>query len=144
MLLVAFLLVNALNCHLLLVLASVVQGDAVNCNICHLYFAFLVSPAAPTAIAAHLLLIRRCGLTFPLKVFLLALPPPTTPLGTASANDSAKPFGGLFGCCCTAVEFPSIGGRRCWSKLFTPFDRSFAFLLMKRPTKDCFVFLRDP
>ena len=33
MLLVAFLLVNAPNCHLLLVLASVVQGDAVNCNI---------------------------------------------------------------------------------------------------------------
>jgi len=33
LLLVAFLLVNALNCHLSLVLASVVQGDAVNCNI---------------------------------------------------------------------------------------------------------------
>jgi len=32
LLLVAFLLVNALNCHLSLVLASVVQGDAVNCN----------------------------------------------------------------------------------------------------------------
>jgi len=32
MLLVAFLLVNAPNCHLSLVLASVVQGDAVNCN----------------------------------------------------------------------------------------------------------------
>jgi len=31
--LVAFLLVNAPNCHLSLVLASVVQGDAVNCNI---------------------------------------------------------------------------------------------------------------
>jgi len=31
-LLVAFLLVNAPNCHLSLVLASVVQGDAVNCN----------------------------------------------------------------------------------------------------------------
>jgi len=30
--LVAFLLVNAPNCHLSLVLASVVQGDAVNCN----------------------------------------------------------------------------------------------------------------
>jgi len=29
---VAFLLVNAPNCHLCLVLASVVQGDAVNCN----------------------------------------------------------------------------------------------------------------
>ena len=35
MLLVAFLLVNAPNCHLSLVLASVVQGDAVNCNTCH-------------------------------------------------------------------------------------------------------------
>ena len=35
MLLVAFLLVNAPNCHLSLVLASVVQGDAVNCNIRH-------------------------------------------------------------------------------------------------------------
>jgi len=33
MLLVAFLLVNAPNCHLSLVLASVVQGEAVNCNI---------------------------------------------------------------------------------------------------------------
>ena len=32
MLLVAFLLVNAPNYHLSLVLASVVQGDAVNCN----------------------------------------------------------------------------------------------------------------
>ena len=32
LLLVAFLLVNALNCHLSLVLALVVQGDAVNCN----------------------------------------------------------------------------------------------------------------
>jgi len=32
LLLVAFLLVNAPNCHLSLVLASVVQGDVVNCN----------------------------------------------------------------------------------------------------------------
>jgi len=32
LLLVAFRLVNAPNCHLSLVLASVVQGDAVNCN----------------------------------------------------------------------------------------------------------------
>jgi len=32
LLLVAFLLVNAPNCHLSFVLASVVQGDAVNCN----------------------------------------------------------------------------------------------------------------
>ena len=32
MLLVAFLFVNAPNYHLFLVLASVVQGDAVNCN----------------------------------------------------------------------------------------------------------------
>jgi len=32
LLLVAFLLVNAPNFHLSLVLASVVQGDAVNCN----------------------------------------------------------------------------------------------------------------
>jgi len=32
LLLVAFLLVNAPNCHLSLVLAYVVQGDAVNCN----------------------------------------------------------------------------------------------------------------
>jgi len=30
--LVAFLLFNAPNCHLSLVLASVVQGDVVNCN----------------------------------------------------------------------------------------------------------------
>jgi len=34
LLLVAFLLLNAPNCHLSLVLASVVQGDAVNCNSC--------------------------------------------------------------------------------------------------------------
>jgi len=33
LLLVAFLLINAPNCHLSLVLALVVQGDAVNCNI---------------------------------------------------------------------------------------------------------------
>jgi len=32
LLLVAVLLVNAPNCHLSLVLASVVQDDAVNCN----------------------------------------------------------------------------------------------------------------
>jgi len=32
LLLVAFLLVNAPNCHVSLVLASVVQDDAVNCN----------------------------------------------------------------------------------------------------------------
>jgi len=34
LLLVAFLLVSAPNCHHSLVLASVVQGDAVNCNRC--------------------------------------------------------------------------------------------------------------
>jgi len=89
-------------------------------------------------------LVRRRGLTFPLAAFLLAVPPPTTPLGTASANGSTKPFGGLFGCCHTAMVFPRIGGRRCWPKLFTPSDRSSAFLLMKCPTKDCFVFLVDP
>jgi len=33
---VAFLLVNAPYCHLSLVLASVVQGDAVNCNSCQM------------------------------------------------------------------------------------------------------------
>jgi len=38
LLLVAFLFVNAPNCHLSLVLASVVQGDAVKCN---------TPPAAP-------------------------------------------------------------------------------------------------
>jgi len=32
LLLIAFLLVNGQNCHLSLVLASVVQGDAVNSN----------------------------------------------------------------------------------------------------------------
>jgi len=31
---VAFLLVNGPNCHHSLVLASVVQGDTVNCNTC--------------------------------------------------------------------------------------------------------------
>jgi len=34
LLLVAYLLVNAPNCHLSLVLASAVQGDAVNCITC--------------------------------------------------------------------------------------------------------------
>jgi len=34
--LVAFLLVSGLNCHLSLVLSSVVQGDAVNCNKCQM------------------------------------------------------------------------------------------------------------
>jgi len=34
LLLVAFLLVNAPNFHLSLVLASGIQGDAVNCNTC--------------------------------------------------------------------------------------------------------------
>jgi len=33
---VAYLLVNAPNCQLSLVLASVVQGDAVNCNVCYI------------------------------------------------------------------------------------------------------------
>jgi len=41
LLLVAFLLVNAPNCHLSLVLASVVQGDAVNCNSSHFLFKHL-------------------------------------------------------------------------------------------------------
>jgi len=35
LLLVAFLLVNTPNCHLSLVLASVVKSDAVNCNSRH-------------------------------------------------------------------------------------------------------------
>jgi len=43
LLLVAFLLVNVPNCHLSLVLASVVQGDAVNCNTTLLGFALLCS-----------------------------------------------------------------------------------------------------
>ena len=73
----------------------------------------------------------------------LACPRPTTPLGTASANGSTKPFGGLFGCYWTDVVFPRLGGR-CWPKLFTSSDRSSAYLQMKRPTKDCFVFLGDP
>ena len=55
MLLVAFLLVNAPNCHLSLVLASAVQGDAVNCNTC----------AAVSLSGTHLNLPRvrfkRCG-----------------------------------------------------------------------------------
>jgi len=44
LLLVAFLLVNAPNCHLSLVLASVVQGDVVNCN---QLTAFMVSKMLP-------------------------------------------------------------------------------------------------
>jgi len=42
LLLVAFLLVNALDCHLSLVLASVVQCDAVNCNIFYQAYCTLV------------------------------------------------------------------------------------------------------
>jgi len=38
---VPFLLVNAPSCHLSLVLASVVQGDAVNCNKGQFSFLFL-------------------------------------------------------------------------------------------------------
>jgi len=43
LLLVAFLLVNAPNCHLSLVLASVVQGDEVNCNRNHWFNRFAIS-----------------------------------------------------------------------------------------------------
>jgi len=43
LLLVAFLLVNATNCHLSLVLASVVQGDAVNCNSLNIYCRVIVT-----------------------------------------------------------------------------------------------------
>jgi len=42
LLLVAFLLVDAPNCHLSLVLASVVQGDAVNCNSTLIHISFIV------------------------------------------------------------------------------------------------------
>jgi len=42
LLLVAFLLVNASNCHLTLVLASVVQGDAVNCNNAYVHIVFMM------------------------------------------------------------------------------------------------------
>ena len=41
LLLVAILFVNAPNCHLSLVLAAVVQGDAVNCKTMHVFMAFL-------------------------------------------------------------------------------------------------------
>jgi len=41
LLLVAFLLVDAPNCHLSLVLASVVQSDAVNCNISYLHIVIM-------------------------------------------------------------------------------------------------------
>jgi len=44
LLLVAFLLVNAPNHHLSLVLASVVQGDAVNCNTCYDYIYYITLP----------------------------------------------------------------------------------------------------
>jgi len=46
LLLVAFLLLNAPNCHLSLVLASVVQGDAVNYNSLHPIRLCLVTEAA--------------------------------------------------------------------------------------------------
>jgi len=42
LLLVVFLLVNAPNCHLSLVLASVVQGDADTCNTYFLAICFVV------------------------------------------------------------------------------------------------------
>jgi len=38
LLLVAFLVVTAPNCHLSLVLVSAVQGDAVNCNNTEMYW----------------------------------------------------------------------------------------------------------
>ena len=61
--LVAFLLVNAPNCHLSLVLASVVQGDAVNCNIVLLYLiaaAVEVAVRAVTLLYFFLVLLFRC------------------------------------------------------------------------------------
>jgi len=63
-------------------------------------------------------------------------------LGTASANGSTKPFGEPFSYC-TDVVFLSIDGRMCWTRLFTPSDRSSACLLMKLSTRGCFVSLGD-
>jgi len=118
--------------------SSIVIGFCLFC------FASLVFLAASTAVGAHRLSVNRCGLTSPLEAFISALSPCITLLGTASANSSTKPFGKLSGCCCTDVVFPRIDGRRCWPKLFTPSDRLFSCLQMKRPTKDSFVFLGDP
>jgi len=76
-------------------------------------------------------------------VFPSARQPPTTLLETASANDSTKVFSEQFNCCCTAVIFPRIDGRRCWPRLLTPSDHWTACLLVKRPTRGCFVFFED-
>jgi len=76
--------------------------------------------------------------------FLSERQPPSTLLGTASANGSTKPFSEPLNCCCTDVVFPKIDGRRCWPRRSMLLDRWSAWLLMKRPTKDCFVFLGDP
>jgi len=56
LLLVAFLLVNAPNCHLSLVLASVVQGDAVNCNSNYAIVQLLTSYTWTTQRSTELLL----------------------------------------------------------------------------------------
>jgi len=53
LLLVAFLLVTAPNCHLSLVLASAVQGDAVNCN-----------TGAPNTALKSMLLLVWCKFSF--------------------------------------------------------------------------------
>jgi len=42
------LLVNAPNCHLSLVLASVIQGDTVNCNMTGQFSGFIFSRNFPT------------------------------------------------------------------------------------------------
>jgi len=54
---VAFLLVNSPNCHLFPVLASVVQGDAVNCNSVN-----ILCPADPSVKAkSQVYLSASCG-----------------------------------------------------------------------------------
>ena len=52
MLLVAFLLVHAPNCHLSLVLAEVIQGDAVICSRCLFLACRLLSTVMPVKITS--------------------------------------------------------------------------------------------
>ena len=79
--------------------------------------------------------------TSPLSSFLSARPPPTTLLGTASANGSTKPFGEPFNCCCKLSWVKKCLGHmvctlhnRCfhtcyWCKIWASLRKFFASLV---------------
>ena len=112
--------------------------------VCHLCFAFLVSLAASTAIRAHLLSVRRCGLTSPLTAFLFFS---TSTTYHHTRNRQCERFNQTISRTIQLLDGRGLhedDGRRCSLRLFTPSDHSSACLLMKRPTRDCFIFLGDP